>query len=140
MAQINLLKSGIHQPKWLIFLRIALGLLLIWKGINFIRDSEALSFLSGDKVDGLLKQDAIFIVVLAVITLLCGLFILIDLYSYMAAIVQLPVFIVKTLFIHTGHIERTGFQLMLTIIIPFLLMLLIAKQRQLRHQAKRKEI
>ena len=140
MAQTNHFTSSFRQPKWLIYLRIVLGLLLIWKGINFIIDSEALSFLTGDKVDSMLKQDAIFIVVLSIITLVCGLFILIGFHAYVAAIAQLPAFIMKTLFIHTGHIERTGFQLFLTIIIPFLLILFIAKHRQLLVESKQHKL
>jgi putative oxidoreductase len=32
-----------HQPKWLGFLRIALGLILIWKGIAFILNLDVLA-------------------------------------------------------------------------------------------------
>jgi putative oxidoreductase len=32
-----------HQPKWLGFLRIALGLILIWKGIEFILNLDVLA-------------------------------------------------------------------------------------------------
>lgn len=34
---------GDHHPKWLGFLRIALGLILIWKGIEFILNLDVLA-------------------------------------------------------------------------------------------------
>jgi uncharacterized membrane protein YphA (DoxX/SURF4 family) len=111
-----------------IFLRIALGIILVWKGLNFLRDTAAVTALLGNNVAvELAKVDTVLIVILSVITLLCGLFILIGRYTRPASFVALPAFLIKTLFIHGGYIERYGFELILTIIVPFLLLIFIAK-------------
>ena len=43
MKEVNLTeKTSSTQPRWLTIVRIALGLILFWKGITFIRDSSDL--------------------------------------------------------------------------------------------------
>ena len=117
-------KTTGRRSAWFTVLRIALGIVLIWKGVNFLRDTAALQSLLGHDAAGeLAKADARMIVILSVITLLCGFFILIGRFTRLASFVQLPVFLIGTLFIHGGHIERYGFELVLTITVPFLLLI-----------------
>lgn len=116
-------------PAWFKLLRVGLGLVLIWKGLHFLLDTYAVQYLLGrDIAGGLTTNDAVVIVVLSAFSLLFGTFILIGKYTRFAALVQLPVFLVGTLFIHAGHIERRGFELVLTAAVPFLLLVLIAQQ------------
>ena len=119
--------TGRRSP-WFIFLRIALGIVLIWKGINFLRDTAAVQSLLGHSgVGELVNDDVRLIVILSAITLLCGFFILIGRFTRVASFVQLPVFLIGTLFIHGGYIERYGFELVLTITVPFLLLIFITQ-------------
>ncbi len=131
-------KNTGRRSAWFIFLRIALGVILVWKGLNFLRDTAAVKSLLGQNVAGeLAKVDTVMIVILSVITLLCGFFILIGRQTRAACFVALPVFLIKTLFIHGGYIDREGFELVLTIIVPFLLLIFIAKDHySFRKKAK----
>jgi uncharacterized membrane protein YphA (DoxX/SURF4 family) len=52
---------------------------------------------------------------------------MVGLFTRVAAFLQLPVFLMGMLFIHGGYVERYGFELLLTIIVPFLLLLFITK-------------
>lgn len=97
----------------MVVLRIALGIMLIWKGINFISDT----FVAED----------VFVLLPALFTLIGGLFITAGLFTGIVALIQLPIFLIGTLFIHAGYIERNGFELVLTGIIPFLLLMFITK-------------
>jgi uncharacterized membrane protein YphA (DoxX/SURF4 family) len=120
--------SNSFLRRWPVFLRVALGLVLIWKAIKFVIDTAALQLLTGQNPDSsMTRGDAALVMVLSVATVVCAIFIMLGVYTRVAAFVQLPVFIMGTLYIHGGHIERQGFERVLTIIIPFVLLLFITK-------------
>ena len=50
-----------------------------------------------------------------------------DIFTRIAAFIQLPIVLLGTLFIHGGHIERSAFELILTFTAIFLLLLIIVK-------------
>ncbi len=129
MSQINIAGQTRTRPHVLaIFLRIALGVILIWKAINFAHDTAALELLMGKEDETLVtKSDAVFVLSLSVITVVCGVFILVGRFTRVTAFAQLPVFLIGTLFIHGGHIERYGFELILTAVVPFLLLVFITR-------------
>jgi uncharacterized membrane protein YphA (DoxX/SURF4 family) len=110
-------------------LRIALGVILIWKGINFFRDTSIVESLTNQSSAGVFtKNEAIIALAVTILTLLCGFFIMIGFFTRIASFVQLPVFSIGAiLYIHGGYIERNGFELALTIVIPFLLLLSFTK-------------
>jgi uncharacterized membrane protein YphA (DoxX/SURF4 family) len=111
-----------------VLLRNALGVILVWKGINFIRDTAVLEFLTNQSGESILTMnDAVIILVAGLLTFIFGTFIIAGRFTRMAAFLQLPVFSIGILFIHGGYIERNGFELLLTIVTPFLLLLFIAK-------------
>jgi uncharacterized membrane protein YphA (DoxX/SURF4 family) len=117
-------------------LRIALGVTLIWKGINFDRDTAILEFFMNQRVEGMFtKDDAVFMLVISVLTLLSGIFITAGRFTGITALIQLPIFSVGMLFIHAAYIERTGFELVLTIIVPFLLLFITKGNRVLSNNA-----
>ena len=100
----------------MVVLRIALGIMLMWKGLNFISDTFVIEDVS--------------VLLPALFTLIAGLLITANLFTSIVALIQLPIFLIGTLFIHTGYIERNGFELVLTGIIPFLLLLFITRDDQ----------
>lgn len=129
MAQEKIFgKSGARAQAWSIFIRVVLGVILIWKAINLIADTSALKLLTVQDYESVLtKNDAVLIVIFGVITVVCGFFIMAGLFTRVAAFIQLPVFLLSILFIHGGYIDRNGFELILTAIVPFLLLELITK-------------
>jgi len=122
-------KTSVRQTTWFIFLRIALGVILIWKGINFINETSVLeSVIRQSNVSIFTRNDAIVALVSTILTLLCGLFITVGLVTRVAAIIQLLIFSIGAiLYIHGGHINRNGFELVLTVIVPFLFLVFFTK-------------
>ncbi|MDF2430769.1 MAG: putative oxidoreductase [Mucilaginibacter sp.] len=85
---------GNHHPKWLGFLRIALGLILIWKGIAFISNLDVLAdFL---RVSGLTDQigTSVSITLIAqfiiILHLLGGVCIALDIRTRLFCLLNLP--------------------------------------------------
>jgi uncharacterized membrane protein YphA (DoxX/SURF4 family) len=121
-------KPGVNQPAWLTFLRIVLGVILIWKGINFIRDTAALKSLIEYTGVGIFTQNAATLaLVVTMLTLLCGFFITVGLFTRIASIIQIPVVLVALLFVHMKTEDRNGFELVLTIVVFVLLVLFAIK-------------
>ncbi|MBD0296998.1 MAG: DoxX family membrane protein [Flavisolibacter sp.] len=121
-------KPSVSQPGLLSILRIILGLILIWKGINFIRNTAAVKQMVEQTGIGVFSHSSGAIALLVTIfTLLCGFFILVGLFTGVASIIQLPIIIVALFFINLKNIERNGFELVLTVIVLVLLILFTVK-------------
>ncbi|MBD0350625.1 MAG: DoxX family protein [Flavisolibacter sp.] len=121
-------KTSADQPAWLTFLRVALGIILIWKGINFIRDTSALKALIEQTGVGLFTQNAgALALVVTILTLLCGFFITAGLFTRIASVVQIPIILVAIVFVIMKNIERNGFELVLTVVVLLLLVLFALK-------------
>jgi putative oxidoreductase len=129
MAQvITTNKSGINQPGLLIILRIILGLILIWKGITFIRNTAALKSMVEQTGIGFFSSNSGALALLVtILTLLCGFFILVGLFTRISCIIQLPIVIVALVFINIKNMQQNGFELVLTIIVLILLILFTVK-------------
>lgn len=129
MAQtITAAQTSVNQPAWLTVLRIALGIILIWKGINFIRDTTSLKLLIEQTGVGIFTQYAgALALIVTILTLLCGFFITVGLFTRLSSIVQLPIVLVAILFVNLKDIEHNGFELILTIIVLLLLVLFVLK-------------
>lgn len=127
MTQINRSNKKYNQtPGWAGFTRMAVGIILVWKAINFVNDTAVLKFLRSPEVEGMLTgTDAILILSVSVVTMLAGVFIATGLFTRIAAFIELPVFLFGTIFIHGGYVERNGFELILTMAIPFFLLSLV---------------
>lgn len=54
---VTVARASVGQPAWLTLVRIVLGFILIWKGINFIRDFTALKSLIADTGVGIFSQN-----------------------------------------------------------------------------------
>jgi putative oxidoreductase len=121
-------KKDVSQPAWLTVLRIALGVILIWKGLNFIRDTSALKAMIEQTGVGIFTQTASALaLVVTMLTLLCGLFIIIGLFTKLASIVQIPILLVAIAFVNIKSIDRSGFELVLSLIVLLLLILFAVK-------------
>jgi putative oxidoreductase len=90
--------STTHHPRWLVFLRVALGICLIIKGISFMDESVTLeSMLSGTSLGftgGWLP------IIVTWLHLLGGFFIIIGLFTRLSTILLIPVLLVAVLFIN----------------------------------------
>lgn len=122
-------KTSLQQPAWLTLFRIALGLILFWKGITFIRDTALLeSLIQYTDVGALSQNSRILSFVVAYLSLLCGLFILSGLFTRTSCIVQIPILIVAIVFVNLKRIgDNGGAELILSIIVLLLLVLFAIK-------------
>lgn len=121
-------KTSFKQPVWLTLLRIALGFILFWKGIVFIRDTELLKLLIEHTGIGVFsKNSEILSFVVAYLSLLCGLFIACGLFTKTSSIVQIPILFIAVFFVNAKNIGETGFELVLSIITLLLLVLFAFK-------------
>lgn len=65
--------------------------------------------------------------VVSILSLLCGFFITVGLFTRICSIVQIPILIVALIFVNVKNIERNSFELILTIIVLVLLILFAVK-------------
>ncbi len=122
-------KASASQPRWLTIVRIALGFILFWKGITFIRDSSDLNLMLQRMSINVIDNNAQLIAFLITyINLLGGLFILVGLFTRTSSIVQIPILIGAIFFVNMGHGlgQGTG-ELILSIIVLILLILFVVK-------------
>ena len=92
-------KTSTSQPRWLTIIRIALGFILFWKGINFIRDSSDLQLLLQRMSIGVIDKNSEWIAFLITyLNLLGGLFIAVGLFTKTSSIVQIPILIRRSIF------------------------------------------
>jgi len=121
-------KTSLKQPAWLTIIRIALGLILFWKGIVFIRDTEFLKSLLEHSGIGVFSNNAETLTfIVAYLTLLCGLFILCGLFTRTSCIVQIPILLIAIIFVNSKNIGESTFEFILSIIVFILLILFAIK-------------
>ena len=122
-------KTSITQPRWLTILRVALGLILFWKGITFIRDSSDLQLLLQRMSIGVVdKNSQVIAFMITYVNLLGGLFITVGLFTKTSSIIQIPILIGAVFFVNTknGLNQSTG-ELILSAIVLVLLILFAIK-------------
>jgi uncharacterized membrane protein YphA (DoxX/SURF4 family) len=121
-------KSSLTQPSLLTILRVVLGIILIWKGFNFIRDTAHLkSMIEQTGVGVFSNSSGALASVVSILTLLCGFFITVGLFTKLSCIVQIPIVILAIIFVNSKNIEGNFFELILTIIVFVLLVLFAIK-------------
>jgi len=87
-----------HHPKWLVFIRVVLGLFLFIKGLEFIQNSI---FLSGVIAQTSLIKNASWLTTLIPwLHLLGGAMILAGLFTRLSCLVQIPVLIGAIIFVN----------------------------------------
>jgi len=121
-------KPSVSQPTWLTILRIVLGIILIWKGINFIWNTAQLESMIEQTGIGIFSKSASTLSsIVSILSLLCGFFITVGLFTRISSIVQIPIVIVAIIFVNSKNIGSNRFELMLTIIVFILLILFAIK-------------
>jgi putative oxidoreductase len=121
-------KTSLSQPAWLTIFRVALGLILFWKGIAFIRDTALLELLIQRTGIGIFSQNAkVLSFIISYLSLLCGLFILTGLFTKTSSIVQIPILFVAVFFVNFKRIGDSNFEFLLSIIVLILLILFAIK-------------
>jgi len=128
MVESPVTEKTTAQPIWLTILRIALGFILIWKGIGFIRDTTLLELLIQQSGIGVFSRNSqVLSFIISYLSLLCGLFIATGLFTRTSSIVQIPILIVAVFFVNSQNIGERGFELALSIIILILLIVFAMK-------------
>jgi uncharacterized membrane protein YphA (DoxX/SURF4 family) len=120
--------KSINGPNWLTVLRIVLGVLIFYKAINFIRNTEELKSLIEQTGIGVFSQNSeVLAFVIAYLSLLCGLFITIGLLTRALSIIQIPILIVAVFFVNIKNISYNTFEFIISIIVLILLILFAIK-------------
>jgi putative oxidoreductase len=124
MAQaITARSSSISQSAGLTFIRIALGIILIWKSVYSICVTAALKSLIGQTGIGIFTQDAgTLALVVTILTLSCGFFIRAGLFTRLASNVQ-PLIVLAAAFLL--NLKNLNEILIESILIVILLLLIL---------------
>ncbi len=81
-------------PVWLTLARIAVGLMLFWKGILFIHDSSILeNILQRSQLNFFINNEKMLAYIIPYINLLGGLFIATGLFTKWSSLIQIPILI-----------------------------------------------
>ena len=121
-------KTSTSQPVWLTIVRIALGFILFWKGINFIRDTTMLqSMISQTGVKMIDNNSSVLAFFITYINLLGGLFIAVGLFTRTSSIIQIPILIGAVFLVNMKQAANSGFELVLSIIVLLLLVVFAYK-------------
>lgn len=121
-------KTSVSQPLWLTIIRIALGFILFWKGINFIRDSSVLQSMIHRTGVGMFDKNSGFLAfIITYINLLGGLFIAVGLFTRTTSIIQIPILVGAVFLVNMKSPDNSGFELVLSIVVLVLLVIFAFK-------------
>ena len=127
MAEINA-NDNARQPSWLTILRVALGLVLLYKAFNFIRIQGRAQMLVEQTGIGIFSRNSeTFALIVTILSLVCGFFLTVGLFTRLSSIVQIPVLIVAVLFVNFKNMDTNLFELILSIVALLLLILFAIK-------------
>ncbi|HVS96318.1 MAG TPA: DoxX family protein [Puia sp.] len=98
--------SAAHHPRWLVIFRIGLGLFLMAKGINFMRDATLLDRLLYGSVPLTDNATHWLPLIITWANLLGGFMILIGLWTRLMCLLQLPILVGAIIFINS---QKGGF-------------------------------
>lgn len=123
MAQAITKQSERNKTLIFIILRQLLGLILIFKGIVFIRDTTQLSSLIQQTEIGVFSNNSVALAyVVTTLNLIGGVFIILGLFTRAMAIIQIPIIIVAAFFVNMKSDYLTG-ELILSLITLVLLVI-----------------
>lgn len=129
--QANILneKNNSHTyPRWLTFLRIAVGLVLIAKGISFFHDSSTLEKMIHDRGWGIFENNAqTMSVLITYANLLGGVFIATGLFTRWISVIQIPLLIGAVVFNVQEGVSFSNTEFFLSAITLLLLCVFVVK-------------
>jgi putative oxidoreductase len=112
-----------HHPRWVDFIRIALGLFLIYKGVDFLRNiGDIMNLMNSSNTSfGSFKTVAMAHIIV-VLHIMGGILIAIGLFTRLACLVQIPILLGAVLFINiSGATRQPAGELILSVIVLGLL-------------------
>lgn len=89
-----------HHPKWLDFIRIALGLTLVWKGIAFALNLHAFTVLMESAQLGTAVTISLFAHLIIVLHIIGGMMISLGTRTRLFCILNLPILLVAVFFVN----------------------------------------
>ena len=111
--------SQAHQPRWLIIVRVALGIILLAKGIFFISHADQLSDII---LNSRFKSMATFLVAYVTFShLFCGAFIVLGLLTRWVVILQIPILVAAVIFNAPSAVVALGSEFWLSLVVLVLL-------------------
>ena len=119
----------ITQPKWLTLLRIILGIIILYKGFIFFKNSVLVeSLLKNNSFQMIDKNSETIAFIITYINLLGGFFILIGLFTRWMCIIQIPILLGAIFFVQDmASASFTNTELLLSIAVLVLLILFAIK-------------
>jgi uncharacterized membrane protein YphA (DoxX/SURF4 family) len=112
-----------HHPRWLVVVRVALGLCLFVKGIFFLANTSTLGELVHNNL--VASNNDWLVIGITWAHLLGGFLIIIGLFTRMAALVQIPILMGAVMFINTQRESFGAFELPFALIVLLLLILFL---------------
>jgi len=118
-----------NQPRWLTIFRIALGLVILWKGISFFRNSTALeTLIRSGSIDMFDNNAETLSFIITYANLLGGFFIAVGLFTRWACIVQIPIMVGAVIFIYNNAgMSFTNAEFVLSILVLIFLVVFAIK-------------
>ena len=114
--------SATHHPRWLVFLRAALGVSLFLKGISFLTNSVRLESILAES--GISAYSSWLPLAITWLHLLCGFLIIIGLLTRWAALILIPVLFFAVIFVNAKRgvfaaESEFGFSLVILLLLIF---------------------
>jgi putative oxidoreductase len=112
-----------HHPKWVDIIRIALGIFLCYKGIDFLRNTSLLISLMSQGRDNFGSFLTVFLAhVIPFVHIVGGIMLVLGLFTRFACLIQIPVLIGAIIFIKTAsNVFLPYSELLVTITVLLLL-------------------
>lgn len=121
--------NTVNQPKWLTLFRIALGLIILWKGISFFKDSVAVeTLLRNGNIQMLGDNSQTISFIITYLNLLGGFFIAIGLFTRWMCLLQIPIIIGAIVFVNSKiGMSFSNTELLLSMVVLILLIIFSIK-------------
>lgn len=104
------------------FTRLVLGTILIWKGFVFINDTANLkSMIAKSGIVVFSKNEAAFALIITILTLLCGFFIFVGLFTRLFSIIQIPILFLAVFFVAIKDISSNTSEVIISLVALLLL-------------------
>ena len=128
MEQIIDLKTTNARSTWMSLVRIVLGIMLIWKGLLFTRDTSELQLaIQRTGIGDYAGYLDVVAAIVSILTLVSGIFLMVGFFTRITSYIQIVIIFLGMVFIYSTGIERNGLEMISTIIILSLLALFAKK-------------